>query len=276
MINGSLANGHDRLDAMMAEAAEAGVPARRAVLFGLLSMNETNYTFGVRRPLESAVYPPECYPLRQILKIERGADDHFPLTQTWLGDAEVMDHLRATNSLRSAPSGALVLTNEYAITDSIERPNLMVQNLFEWLIDRRKVDHLRAFSIGPTQMWLFYSPAANASETVMRNRFPTLDDLWRFYTATDHATLLRSPAVEDTSYLPLNVASFPTEATTSCGNAGVNAASCIECFLTRYQTGGGLDWESEQWSNYAKRVVAAIPVVYASARKAGYTSFAAT
>jgi hypothetical protein len=119
--------------------------------------------------------------------------------------------------------------------------------MFEWLFDQRKIRALEAFSVGPTQDYLRWAKAVTEADSWL---FPTLDDLWTFYTATDTGTMWDTSAFKRLTWAP--------KITTVSGVCGAdNPSSCMEAWLEAHQTSTTLDWSSSRWRNYATNVLVA-------------------
>jgi len=245
---------YERLTAFMSDCKDAGVPRKRALIIAALSWPETQAAFFL--PMSGVYADATCYPVRQILALERGNPRlNNDLPDGARADAALMQFLNASGFLNT--NGKRV-TDAVGRTDNAVTPNDQLSTIFEWCIDNRNGSGIGLFSIGPTQMYLAYSPLSTIGPAnKMTGRFSQWDDLWYFYTAPDVATLTsRTPSGDDPlAYLPTNVSSFPTPGVTAlCGSAG--DADCIETYLANYQRGSSIDWNTKSNADYANMVIA--------------------
>lgn len=251
------------MEAALLEMQKLQIPARRAAIIVAVSTGESNNTFGIARDA-TMIYPTACYPSRQILKLEDGVSATNVLTPAWRSRPGLMAWLKAQGYLESNAAGTnFWLNGKVSAYDNPQAPNQHVARVFEYLIDQRYTDALRSFSIGPTQMYLRYSPALGAS-TPIPTRFTTLEELFGFYTARDIAHLM-GPWFD---YLNTSVASYPTESSDSCGNTASN--NCVEKWLQTYQT-GQRDWSDPYWANYARNFLQSVRMTWSLMRNIGYT-----
>jgi hypothetical protein len=160
------------------------------------------------------------------------------LPKSWTNDGEIMEIMTTMNWLADETHAS----KDFAAFDLPDSPNDNLGMMFEYLLDRRKGDAIGAFSIGPTQMYLRFSPLAEGG-TSLPSRFSTWEDLWQFYTAEDLAS--QWEAGNPWSYLGTGL----NTSLQVCGNAG---AGCIERWLQMFQT-GVRPWEETTWNNYAQR-----------------------
>lgn len=245
-----------RMTKALTDMKEAGIPAGRALIVVATSANETSSCFGVDRT-DALIYPKACYPRRQILRLEKGRSASNPLPKAWTDDKELMDRLLSMGFIATSGSNRYV-SSQSGVTaiDTCASPNNAAAYLFELLIDQRKLAALQAFSIGPTQMFLAYSPGLGASPGIS-SRFKTIDELWAFYTARSTADLMKG---NNFDYLPTNRADTPAP--------GV-ALSTIESYLAAVQT-GKVDWANPTWDTYAKGFQGAVNTTWDIARSIKY------
>jgi hypothetical protein len=262
MLNDPNTSVSQRIDDFLKASDKAGVIWRKAAIVAAVSVNETASTFSVKRD-DLLVFPPECYPSRQILILEEGNPVlGTRLRTSWVQDAELMKYL-AENSLLN-PEAIDTLAKPFGVTDSLKNPNVQLAGLFEWLIDRRKAAALGAFSVGPTQMYLRQSKMAGGLNGFSVPSFPdTIDDLWAFYTATTYEDLWITGFWD---YLPTAVNNYPTPASSACGHAADN--SCVESYLQKFQT-GTRNWATSD-AGYAQGFSNAVKLVWSIAQKTGY------
>lgn len=251
---------NQRVAEFLLQSDQSGVPFRKAAIVAAISDRESNSTFRIPRN-DMLIYPPECYPTRQILLLEEGNPAlGTSMPKAWTADPEIMRRLNDVGWLNKAGTG---LVSQFGKTDSLDTPNDAYASMFEWLIDKRKSAALSAFSIGPTQIFLKQAPLTGGKIDV----FPkTFEDLWTFYTATEAAPQWRLGFWD---YLKTDVASYPTPASTVCGST--QSATCVERYLQSFQT-GLRDWSDPFWNNYARGFLGAVNRVWASARATGYNN----
>lgn len=244
---------------MLTECMAAGVPFRKAAIIAAVSANETGNCFGVDRTT-ALVYPQSCYPRRQILRLEKGRSASNPLSKGWTSDQTLMSRLQSMGYVTNDGSGKWYVTANSGVTavDTCKEPNNAVAYLFEYLIDQRKLAALQAFSIGPTQQYLLYSPATLAAPGIA-SRFRTIDDLWAFYTATSITKLVSR---EWFDYLPTTRADYPTAANASSG--------AHRTYLTAVQTGSAFDWSTSAGRDYLAGFTAAVLGTWDIAREISY------
>jgi hypothetical protein len=180
-----------------------------------------------------------------VLALEKGNPNRndSSLPEAWLSDQEIMSEMQARGYWVSGRQ----VTREFGRDDLVKTPNNELAYMFEWLFDRRKLLALQAFSIGATQNFLFWSPATGGDNPKLETLYPTPEDLWAYYTATDARTmwntgawdrLLRAPALNS--------------GLVQCGNA--DGPNCIEKWLQDHQT-SRLPWNEAPWNNYAANFI---------------------
>lgn len=246
-----------RLARFITESRDAGITWQQIVPVAAVSVNESGSVF--RRLRRSGPLPIACYPTRQVLALEMGNPflGSRPLPQSWLTDAEIMDEMQRSGWLGTNNQA----TRDFGRGDLPDAPNDNLAAMFEWLLDRRKLKALQAFSIGPTQMFLDLSPLTGGA---MQSRFATFEALWDFYTARDVATSWRTGAWD---YLMANPQLTP--AMQACGtDAG---SHCVENWLQTRQT-GFVPWTDERWRDYARRFKQAVDLVWEIGQSSGAAS----
>lgn len=236
---------------------DAGAEPRAAAIVVAISTNESNNTFGVPRSANS-VLPISCYTSRQILRPERGRGGSDVLPKTWTSDTQLMAWLDGRGYLSADKKS---LSGKAIAYDKLEGPNNDAASIFEYLIDQRKLDALRIFSVGPTQMFLEYSPALH-SESPMATRFATLDELFAFYTARTVRDLW-GPWF---GYLRTDVKFYPTPSFKCARVAG--PLDAVETYLHNYQT-GGVNFGQDIWMQYADSFLTSVKVTWQLAAELG-------
>lgn len=235
-----------RLNKFMTAALGAGVPVRHAVIVAAVASQESGYLF--KLPREEPLRRVGCWPERQILMLEDGnpaLGTIFP--SRWRTDAEIMSFLTE----RGFSTDGRQLARQYNATDGAGGvPNNVLAEIFEFMIDRRKAHGVAAFSMGPTQAYLMWSPMVR--NPGVPGRFTSWQQLWDIYTSTSVTTPFELGWYD---YLKTNVVGFPMPGARACGNP--DDATCVEYYLSRYQT-GTRDWTNATWSGYAQRFADAV------------------
>lgn len=235
----------DRLKLFIRESAAIGIPWDHIWPVATVSVNESRAVFRRERVQAGGVLPFDCFPARQVLALERGNPNlnTTSLPDAWLNDDEVMAKMLE----RGYWTGGRQVTRDFGRADLPTAPNDDLAFMFEWLMDRRKVEALAAFSVGATQNFLLFSPATGGDNSKLATLYPTLNDLWKFYTATNARALWDSGA-----WVRLGQAPHLNSGLTQCGNA--SSSNCIEKWLQDHQT-SRLPWDEEPWIGYAARVI---------------------
>jgi hypothetical protein len=182
------------------------------------------------------------------------------LPDSWTDDDEIMTLLRDMEWIQDGPLvdgrvRGIQASESLAAFDSLGSPNVNMVAFFDFLLDRRKTEALRSFSIGPTQTFLRYAAFTQQNGGPWFNSF---DHLWRFWTSTSTEERWASGAWDylDTSFKL-------TETLAVCGSAD---NGCIELWLQNFQT-GAKDWSSERHSAYARNFAANRDIAYRIARE---------
>lgn len=251
----------ERLRQALIEMKTANVPAKKAAIIAAISTNESNNTFGLPRS-KKLPYPVKCYPTRQVLIAEQGRSNSNVLPKTWTTRSDLMSWLEAKKYVQTGSNGRY-FTEAITKYDSFETPNDDLAYLFEFLMDQAQDVPLRIFSVGPTQIYLNLAVFTGTPNAV-KNRFNTMDDLFRFYTARDAGSLFGVWF----DYLATGVASYPTSASKICGAADSNA--CVEKYLQTYQT-GLRDWSDPDMAGYATSFLASVQQVTALMKELKYS-----
>lgn len=257
----------ERSKIALTEARAKGIEKRRAIIITAVSWNEAAAI--ITRPRADVLqFDRTCWTNRITLGWEWGRTNRVPYS--WQNDSEVMGYLdkRGVEIGQPLYSGtgddmrwAGVMRGYDGVNSNDEEARA-----FEFLIHARKAGPMVAFSIGPTQQYMCYSPLvakAYASDGVSRpcegatnpkgethviaNRFPTWEDLWSFYTAPDAGTLYAHPSF---GYLPVTAVGFPTAGMTA--KRVSDDPSGVEYYLSRHQT-GYVNWKNDAWKAYADR-----------------------
>lgn len=246
-----------RLERFLRESREAGIPWDKARIVAAVSVNESGAIFRRRRRTDLALLDVACDPVRQILALELGnpmLGTYLP--ETWLSDHEVMTYVNDHGWL---DTNGKQLTREFAAGDTPSSPNEEMPRLFDWLIDHRKGPALGVFSVGPTQVFLKYSPLAGGSYAT---RFPTWENLWSFWTAKTAAEQWKT-GVWDYLFTAPQLAPSPQV----CRG---NSPGCIENWLEAHQT-GTRDWSiGGKWANYADQFQSHVALVSSLRATVGY------
>lgn len=254
-FDGAQTSVNSRLTKFITDSVAAGRSWGLIMPVAAVSVNESASIFIRDRSPSGTLLPANCYAGRQVLALERGnpmLGNTFP--GSWRNDPEIIAMLADRGWLGTGNA----TTQAFAACDCPSSPNDNLAWFFEWLIDRRKLVALEAFSVGATQVYMDYSPLTNGT---MQSRFPTIENLWGFYTATTVAQLWDySPW----GYLPNNAT--PKENWTVGGDT--SSGTSIERWLQTYQT-GSVNWELDVWRNYASRFQAAVRNVWNIGRQLG-------
>jgi len=245
---------NDRVESALRECMAAKIPFRRAAIVLAASSNETGNTFGIPRTPELP-YPIECYSSRQVLCLEKGKSASNPLPYSWTSDAKWMKFL-SNHGLLNGSGASAYLVSDAAKIDTLEAPNSILPWLFETIIDQRKLKMINAFSIGPTQMFLAYSPLAEP-QYPMTSRFKNVEDLFDFYMSRSVAENFNGAWYD---YLPTTRTDYPTPNST---------AAMRESYLSNVQT-GTVDWTDPTWAGYSNRFGAAVTTVWSIANRLNY------
>jgi len=250
-----------RMQQWMNECCVLNIPFRQAAIVGAVAWNESACMMRVPRS-QMLVYDSDCLPARPPLVIENGNPNfgtNFPAS--WTGDQDLMAAIKSRNWVNA--SGTQLLAAQSA-TDGVV-PNDTLAWIFEWLIDNRKAAAIGAYSIGPTQMYMKFSPLASPGQGIP-SRLPTFDLLWAFYTATNALQQFQTQAFD---YLPTTISGYPTpNSQAGNGNAGVGNTGNVETYLQAFQT-GSRDWDSAAMKTYARNFLAAVKAAWAAGRNAG-------
>jgi len=237
---------------LVGKAKAASIPFRKAAIILAVSKNETGYGLLTSRRGVSSSYSTECWPNRQILRLERGRSESSPLPSVVTSDTVLMGWLKTHGYLNSNSSGKYWFTSEVSAVDSELTPNDTLAKVFEAVLDNRSLKALRLFSIGMTQIFLHYSPIA-ATGSVISGRFDTIDELFKFYTAANLQVAFSGSWFD---YLPTTAVNYPTPSSTS--------DNC-KAFLESHQTGVGYCTDA-----YLSGFIAAVKAVWTEARSISY------
>lgn len=247
------ANIIDRLAMWLTECNANSINLRQALIVGAVSWNECACMMRVKRS-EMLLMPPECYPQRPPMIVENGsAQLGTSFLNAWKNDPELMAVLKDHGWVNKAGTG---LTSEASLTDAPKTPNDIIAWFFEWLMDQRKTAALGAYSIGPTQAYLKFSPLTGAKPGIP-NRAPTIENLFAFYTADNPQAMFQTGMFD---YLPTNVSSYPRGGkgmTSGGGNASVGNPNAVETYLSNFQT-GQRDWDDPVWKRYSAQFLNAV------------------
>jgi hypothetical protein len=267
-----------RRRAILQTVIDNGVEFRRAAIVGAISFEETGLNLAAPRS-PSLPFPLPCYPMRQILILEAGAESRrTAMRQSWVDDDEILGMLRDRGVLVTEPDGSMFVSSDVTgLTDSVERPNDELAFIFEWLLDRRKADALAAFSIGPTQCNLRFGShpdiVKERGATGFAGRFSSFEQLGSFYFSTTVVDLMTS---EFFDYLKTNNVAYPVEGVAPCGlnyapqtDFGPVDAACIEAYMTQFQTGFAFDWTSNKGRIVATLMAKGVNDMWATARAMG-------
>lgn len=271
-----------RSERAIKEAKAAGVPKKRAIIITAASWNESAALISHTREPE-LLYSHDCYPCRKIVGWEWGRTNRVP--KSWQEDPEVMKYLdergqQIGKPLYTGSGESMRWTGAMAGYDGV-KGNVEQARVFEWLMINRKASPLIAFSVGPTQQYLCYSPLVAKAYLdegrtrpcegsppnqpglthIIAKRFPTWEHLFAFYMNREGGGGYLDPSYD---YLPTEVGYFPYAGMPSCGDA--NDPSCVEYYLARHQT-GFLDFEQPVWKGYAEKFANANNVCWNIANK---------
>lgn len=249
------------------QAHAKGIDKRRAIIITACSWNETGAMVSRTREGDLA-YNLKCWPCRKILGWEWGRTNRVP--HTWSEDPEIMKYLddrgkELGKPLYTGSGDTMRWTGSISGYDGA-KSNDEIARVFEWLMGMRKASAMVAFSIGPTQQYLCFSPLVAKAYLdegrtrpcegsppntpgvthIIANRFATWEHLFNFYMNTEGGGGYDDPSYD---YLPTTVPYFPVAGTPSTGDD--KTPGSVEYYLARHQT-GFLDWSSPTWSTYAK------------------------
>lgn len=249
---------------------------RRTAIIMAISTEETGMTFGIPR---SAALPfdPQCFPFRQSLILERGAEVfNSPLPEDWRDDRDIMDMLRGTDSIITKNGQPMVPIAVTHPPDILNTPNDRLAFIFEWLLDNRKVTALGAWSVGPTQVFLRFGEAPELGNNLfITGRFRSVEHLAQFYFARSVTDLVTNSHFD---YLKLDTRSYPTDSVRVCDvgpltrDDVINDPSirgCIQTYLQRTGQTGALDWSSARGRNIATQIANAVQNIWQLARSMG-------
>lgn len=250
-----------RLQQWMAECNQLGVSFRQAAIVGAVAWNESACMMRVPRS-QMLVYPNDCLPARPCLIVENGTPAlGTKLLSSWTQDSKLMDALSSRGWLTADKTQ---LTAAVTGTDGVH-PNDVIAWIFEYLIDQRKTAAMAAYSIGPTQAYMKFSPLTGGASNIA-SRLPTIDDLWEFYTAVDAQAMFQTGIFD---YLPTTISGYPTpNSQAGQGSAGVGNPINVETYLQSFQT-GSRNWDDPAWSGYAKQFLAAVKAAWSAAQSLG-------
>jgi len=242
-----------RLTAILQDAKDAGIPWRKAAIVAIIGVNESGVTPFIPNTT-SRVLPADCYPVRQILRLERGDGINGQLSQYGV----IFDELPA------AAQDFFTKNNYYDADidgfkspgyDSLSKPCIEDQAIFEYALANHLPKIAALYSIGMTQMYLTYSPALGGN---MVGRFDTLNDLWKFYISRDITGLIGSKAYD---YLPVYDGRYPTPS---------SSRQTVQNYLSAFQT-GQLDWNADMWSAYLTDVMNNVKWIWSVGTSVGYS-----
>jgi hypothetical protein len=230
---------------------------RRWRIVAAMSLRESDFCFRTDRNVKvpsqrdgdlDPLYPTKCDPARQVLGLEQGNSLlDTTMSPSWVSDSDLMGMLNRLGWLVQTSKGPQ-LSKETCATDGLI-PNSRLAYIFEWQMDRRKASQLRAWSVGPTQLYLYYSPLAGVAGVGLPSRFPTWEKLYSFYMSTSVAEMFDSGAYD---YLDVNSQVYPMPGA---------AIETVQAWLQRYQT-GEVDWSTSYWEGYSRDVLNAINKVW--------------
>lgn len=249
----------ERLRAFIAASMDLGIPWAKTFAVASVSVNESGAIF-CRKKRNPAPFPDTCFHCRPVLILEEGNPNlqgtGVELPRSWQEDPEIMELMASMGWLQTSTTGANLprATTAFAAFDLPNSPNDNLAMMFEYMIDRRKGPQIGAFSVGPTQVYMRFSPLAGGT---LASRFPTWESLWEFYTAKDVAALWESGAWDYLGHLSSNLV--------ACGATG---AGCVESYLERYQT-GVRDWAGS-FGDYARRFKSNMTLVQSLGRELNY------
>lgn len=211
----------ERVVAAYTDAIAGGVDKDKAIMLIAVSDIESRIIWNRKR--STAVIASDC-PCSTMVGLEllngriRVTD---PFVTSWLKKRGWATGSGATLS----PSGPLAVPGSYAIAQ-----------FFEMVMLTRRSKLLVNFSLGPTQMHLFWSKVAGTGK--VQPAFPdTWEALWDFYTAEGVAALMKK-----ITYLDAPTCKYPKPSvlTYTDDSAGSNWASC---------QAGSLDGGKGYWLN---------------------------
>lgn len=248
-----------RLTRFLTESRDAGIPWQSAMSVAAVSINESGAIFRRRRRTDKAILNVACFPTRQILALEVGNPNlsNQALPVSWTSDPVIMEFMRANGWLGTNNQA----TRAFGRADLPDNPNDDLATMFDFLIDQRKGTALGAYSIGPTQIFLRFSPLAGGT---IADRFPTFENLWDFWTART------AKAQWDTNnWNYLTTAPLLRESAIQCGDA-LPGNNCVETWLQFHQT-GTVDWKTGRFKDYAARFAGTNrPLVFRIGRSISY------
>lgn len=251
-----------RSERAITEAKAAGIDKKKAVIVTAVSWNESGAL--IQRTRDKDLLYDSCWPCRQVVGWEWGRTNRVP--KPWSEDPEIMKYLDDRGKEIGKPlytgSGTTMKWTAFMSKYDGVDGNTEQARAFEWLMSHRKASALVAYSIGPTQQYLCYSPLVAEAYTkegrtrpcgpgAIPKRFATWEHLFNFYMSTKGGGFYDDASFD---YLPTSVNYFPYAGMQACGDA--NNPDCVEYYLSRHQA-GFLDWTSPTWSAYAKKFATA-------------------
>jgi hypothetical protein len=262
----------------LAASKDAGIPVRRAVITVATAHNESNTTRAVRRGHGLPFGYPDCS--RQILRLERGQSGQ-PFIDSWQNDDELLAYLDSNGWTKRNGQGLWTASGGLDDYDSMEKPNTALATVFEYIIDTRRGRHLAAFSVGPTQIYLYYSPlvrddpASSRTTGIIEERFPTWESLYAFWFSIGGIRGYMENTAFD--YLRTKASNYPLPGAAACaavpsdgGTCSSWPSNCVQSYLTCFQT-GQVPWEDQIWASYASRFAQAVNECWMTANELGYT-----
>lgn len=238
-----------RLAAFLRDAMYAGIPVKKAAIVAAISVNESGVLPFM--PPNNDCLPAACYPLRQILRQERGLVNSKFKT---IGANSKLYYLERGYLKGDETEGYYLELGQNQHSDSLTAQLTKVVDAFEFALANNDVGIIKLFSIGMTQMYLALSPLAGGS---VASRFKTRDLLWQFYTSQTVKTQFDTGAYD---YLSTSVSFYPTASAT---------IDQVKQYLTNYQT-GAVDWSSSAWAKYAASAQNNVKWVWSVCDQLGY------
>lgn len=237
-----------RMNAFLKDAMYANIPKKQAAIVAAISINESGGTPFL--PGNGQVLPSSCYPLRPVIRQERGTANQTFKTMSAASKA----YLTEKGYLKGTDGAFYLSLGQEGHTDSLVYQLTSAADALEFGLAYRDPDIVKLFSIGMTQMYLGLSPLVGGSLT---SRFRTWDLLWQFYVAQSVADLFATGAFD---YLRTDVSNYPTDTAT---------LDQVKSYLTNYQT-GNVDFNSTTWNKYAQQAQSNIKWIWSLCGQLGY------
>lgn len=209
MVNYKSIDLNGRIQMAFSQAKTAGINADKARSLIAVSVREADAiwtenreTGGPLRAMDS------CWPGRVVVGFEsRSGKYGRRFDDAWVADAEALAFLQN--------SGLGILKDDGEVYPTVTKgDDNREAALFEWVVGRRKARLLADFSLGPTQMYMWYSQMSvdsGAGPSVANTGWPkSWEEMASFYTETDAGALMKRINYLDPGVNPY-ASSWPSE-----------------------------------------------------------------